>query len=86
VLRGGAWPALAWETDSWVSGAQADCEGHGAGDLVLVGRDRLRVKGAAADVTVAGLMEMLYPDNMHKLDYIYDTSDWAYCGIDILKL
>jgi len=81
------WGGFDWSsTASWAGGSQADCAGHRGGDPVLLGRDRVRVKGAAAEVTAAGLLGMLGPDRMHELDYVYDTSDWAYCGIDILEL
>jgi len=70
------------EKNSW-SLTQFDCTGHGENDVVLVGRDAVQVKGVKTELTVAEFLDLLEPANMHRLDYIYDNPDWAYCGEDL---
>jgi len=75
---------FAWDEGkgSWMFD-QARCEGHLAEDSVLLGRDQVKLKGQRTDVNIREFLTLLEPDNMHELDYVYDTVDFEYCGPDL---
>ncbi|CAM9130826.1 unnamed protein product [Heterosigma akashiwo] len=75
--------AYTWYKASWMI-TQERCEGHSQDDLVLLGRDAVKVKGVRTEYSIKDFLEFYDLDKMVALDYIYDNLDYAYCGLDSL--
>mmetsp|Transcript_51740 Transcript_51740/g.89102 ORF Transcript_51740/g.89102 Transcript_51740/m.89102 type:complete len:290 (-) Transcript_51740:125-994(-) len=69
---------FSWDVNSWLP-HQTSCYGHGPDDLVLLGRDQIKVKGVPLDISVEDFLIMTEPAHMHKLDYIYNNVEWTNC-------